>query len=207
MLGRWIRSIRVYTLFYKHVPAASFRAVKPIFFCVCYRFSVARGESAPLCLGATLVPLPAGFHIKQIETPHCVMICTQKHTPDTVYPTMAGRWKEAGGTHRNHSGHLDCLSALKINDWRLVIHIPLLVFLHFCLCVHRDWSCLYEQYCLGACVGNVLVKKNYLSLQRWRMKEDAWKYFKELKLWSHIHRCSNFPNLNSQFPFKPVLPH
>lgn len=100
---RWIRSIRVYTLFYKHVPGASSRAVKPIFFCVCYRFSVAWGEPPSLRFGATLVPLPAGFHIKQIETPHCVMTCTHKHTPDTVYPTMAGRWKEAGGTHRNHS--------------------------------------------------------------------------------------------------------
>lgn len=55
------------------------------------------------------------------------------------------------------------------------------------------------------------LRKLSVPPQRWRIKEDTWKYvykyFKELKLWSHRHGCSNVPNLNSQFSYKMVLPH
>lgn len=105
---------------------------------------------------------------------------------------------------------LDHLSALKINDWRLAIRIPLLVFLHFCLCIHTDVRSLYEQYCLGACVGDVLVKKTIhpsTEMTNEERRVEILKYFKELKLWSNIHRCSNVPNLNSQFQHKMVFPH
>lgn len=99
---------------------------------------------------------------------------------------MEGR--EPAGTILQAPG---CLSHLKINGWQLVIHIPLLVFLHLCLCNHAGIS--YVRWCVGSRTVDVVIEKLAISPQR-RIKEDAGYVLEIFKL-----------KKKKKEPFNPVI--